>query len=138
MPTPLMVRTMEKEESVWKVSVNALAPALNTMPLTSMSQLDPTSTAVTLETSKVAVSAGPLGTVAGVQLVAVFQSPLVGLRFHVALPAKAVLAAESRNGTKTTANTNTRAPRRRGEGIICLISLRRNELQKLCLILIFI
>ena len=33
------------------------------------------------------VSAGPFGTVAGVQLAAVFQSPLVGLKFHVALPA---------------------------------------------------
>ena len=43
--------------------------------------------AVVLETPKVAVSLGPLGMVAGVQLVAVFQSPLVGLRFQVALPA---------------------------------------------------
>ena len=39
------------------------------------------------ETSKVAVSFDPLGTVAGVQLAAVFQSPLAGLRFQVALPA---------------------------------------------------
>src|SRR5437660_477282 len=74
-------------------------------------------TLVVFDRSNVAISAGPLGTVSGVQFVAVFQSPLVGLRFHVALPAKAVLAAESRNGTKTTANRNTRAPRRRGEGI---------------------
>jgi hypothetical protein len=37
--------------------------------------------------SKVAMSSGPLGTVAGVQLAAVFQSPLAGLRFQVALPA---------------------------------------------------
>jgi hypothetical protein len=35
----------------------------------------------------VAVSEGPFGTVAGVQLAAVFQSPFVGLRFQVALPA---------------------------------------------------
>jgi len=40
------------------------------------------------ETPKVAVSEGPLGTVAGVQLVAIFQLPLVALVFHVALPAK--------------------------------------------------
>jgi hypothetical protein len=45
-------------------------------------------TAVVLETSKVAVSSRPFGTVLGDQFVAVFQSPLVGLRFQVALPAK--------------------------------------------------
>ena len=33
------------------------------------------------------MSLGPFGTVAGFQLVAVFQSPLAGLRFQVALPA---------------------------------------------------
>ena len=47
--------------------VNALAPGLNTMPLTSTQgriQRRP----VVLETSNVAVSAGPLGMVAGVQL----------------------------------------------------------------------
>ncbi len=42
---------------------------------------------VVCETSKVAVSVGSLGTVAGVQLLGVFQSPLAGLRFQVALPA---------------------------------------------------
>lgn len=46
-------------------------------------------TFVVLERLKVAVSEGPFGTVAGVQFAALFQSPLVGLRFHVALPAKA-------------------------------------------------
>ena len=44
-------------------------------------------TSVVFERAKVAISAGPLGTVAGVQLPAVFQSPEVGLRSHVALPA---------------------------------------------------
>jgi len=48
---------------------------------------------VICETSKVAASSSPLGTVAGVQLAGVFQSSLVGLRFQVALPAKAVEAA---------------------------------------------
>jgi hypothetical protein len=33
------------------------------------------------------MSAVPFGTVLGIQLVAVFQSPLAGLRFQVALPA---------------------------------------------------
>jgi hypothetical protein len=40
-----------------------------------------------LELPKGAVSEDPLGTVLGVQLVAAFQLPLVGLRFHVALAA---------------------------------------------------
>jgi hypothetical protein len=44
-------------------------------------------TLVVFESVNVAVSAGPLGTVAGVQFVAVFQSPLPGFKFHVALPA---------------------------------------------------
>jgi hypothetical protein len=39
---------------------------------------------------KVATSGDPLGTVAGVQLVAVFQSPEAGFVSHVALPARAV------------------------------------------------
>jgi ABC-type uncharacterized transport system YnjBCD ATPase subunit len=41
-----------------------------------------------LELPNVATSADPFGTVAGVQLPAVFQSVLVGSRFQVALPAK--------------------------------------------------
>jgi hypothetical protein len=40
-----------------------------------------------LETPKVAVSEGPFGTEAGVQLMAVFQSLLEGAEFQVALPA---------------------------------------------------
>ena len=44
-------------------------------------------TLVVFETANVAVSTDPLGTVAGVQFVAVFQSPEPGLRSHVALPA---------------------------------------------------
>src|SRR5690349_11877606 len=39
------------------------------------------------EVAKVATSAGPLGTVFGVQLAAVFQSSLTGLALQVALPA---------------------------------------------------
>ena len=41
-----------------------------------------------LEKANVAISAGPFGTVFGVQLVAVFQSSLVGLALQVALPAR--------------------------------------------------
>src|SRR5689334_13455383 len=44
-----------------------------------------TFTVAMLEDPKVATSADPFGTVAGVQLVAVFQSLLVGFKFQVAL-----------------------------------------------------
>ena len=54
------------------VIVNALAPELKTMPLTSVN--NERETPITFETANVAVSAGPLGTVLGVQFVAVFQS----------------------------------------------------------------
>ena len=40
-----------------------------------------------LDPAKLAISVVPFGTVAGVQLAAVFQSVLVGREFHVALPA---------------------------------------------------
>ena len=43
---------------------------------------------VVLDKPKKAVSAGPFGTVVGVQLAALFQSPEAGLRPHIALPAK--------------------------------------------------
>jgi hypothetical protein len=46
-------------------------------------------TAVLLELAKLAVSDAPFGTVAGLQLDAVFQSLVVGLVFQVALPAEA-------------------------------------------------
>ena len=63
------------------------------MPLTSVfAEIE---TDVVFEEPNVAVSAVPLGTIAGVQFVAVFQSPEPGLRSHVALPAKVVPAAES-------------------------------------------
>jgi len=45
-------------------------------------------TLVILEAPNVAVSAAPLGTVVGVQLVAVFQSLLAGFKFQVALAAE--------------------------------------------------
>ncbi len=50
-----------------------------------------------MEVANVAVSAGPLGTVAGVQLLAMVQPPLAGFAFQVALPAKLLLAVESRS-----------------------------------------
>ena len=86
-PAPLNVSEAIKMLVV-TVIVNALAPGLKTMLLTSVSA--ETDTAELFETSNVAVSVLPLGTVAGIQLAAVFQSPVVGLRFQVALPAKRV------------------------------------------------
>ena len=53
-------------------------------------------TLVWFETPKVAISAVPLGTRAGVQLAAVYQSSLVGLRFQVALMARARPGASPR------------------------------------------
>src|SRR5438132_3182349 len=80
MPAPLMVNV--KPFPV--VIVKALAPELKTMPLTSV--LAESEMLVMLEEAKVAVSDAPLGTVAGDQLLAVFQSPVAGLDFQVALP----------------------------------------------------
>src|SRR5205807_10427344 len=89
MPTPLMVNV----NAGLAVIVNALALALNTLPLTSA--LAERETPVILEVANVAVSAGPLGGPPAVQLPAVFQSPVAGLAFHLALPAKLLLAVES-------------------------------------------
>ena len=109
-PTPLMV----KPNVGLAVIVNALAPALNTMPLTSV--LSETETPVVLEDANVAVSAGLVGTVRGVQLFAVFQSPVAGLAFHVALPAKLLLAVESRSVRMAAAEgRKAHARERRGD-----------------------
>jgi hypothetical protein len=67
------------------VIVNALAPELNAMPLTSVLAL--MKTPVVLEASNVAVSVGALGIVGGIQFAALFQLPEAGLTCHVALPA---------------------------------------------------
>ena len=58
MPTPLMVNV---GKTTGLVIVNALAPGLNTMPLTSV--VDEMTGRLILEVANVAVSAGPLGTV---------------------------------------------------------------------------
>src|SRR4030095_1567332 len=82
MPTPL-IRKVAKAEG--EVIVNSLAPASKTIPFSVT--LDERETLLTLEDSNVATSDRPFGTVAGVQLTAVFQSLLAGLKFQVALPA---------------------------------------------------
>ena len=97
------------------VIVNALPAALNTVPLTSV--LADSEMAVLLEVAKKAVSDGPLGGPPAVQFVAVFQSPVAGLVNHVALPAKVLLAIESRSGKMAAAvRRRARARGRRGEG----------------------
>ena len=78
MPAPLRLNMDPSMDDALAVIVNALAPALNTMPLTSV--MAERETLVVLEKANVAVSEGPLGTVAGIQLRAVFQSPLAGFR----------------------------------------------------------
>jgi hypothetical protein len=69
------------------MSVNGLAPALNTIPFTSVSAEK--NTFFVPENANVAVSAAPFGIVAGVQFAAVFHVPEPGFAFQVALPAKA-------------------------------------------------
>ena len=83
MPAPVIARLIE---CATELTVNALAPELKTMPLSVVSA--ESDMAGVLERAKVAMSLDPFGTVAGVQLAAVFQSLLVGFGFHVALPAK--------------------------------------------------
>ena len=72
------------------VILKGLPPGLKTMLSTSTGG-NTIEVAGALETPKVAMSAEPFGTVAGVQLAAVLQSPVVGLRFQVALPPKATV-----------------------------------------------
>ena len=80
MPTPLMVNA----NVALAIIVNGLAPALNTMPLTSV--FNERETPVILEDANVAVAADPLGGPPAVQFAAVFQSPVAGLASQVALP----------------------------------------------------
>jgi hypothetical protein len=88
-PVPLMVNFFGQ------VIVNELAPELKTIAATWIAP--ESEMLVILEVLKVAVSEGPLGTVFGVQFAAVFQSPLTGFRFHVALPAKTAVSAPSKS-----------------------------------------
>src|SRR4029077_20748886 len=80
MPAPLMVSV----KLGLTVMVYAEAAGVNVTPLTSVfSEIE---RAVVLDKSKKAVSDGPFGTVVGIQLAPVFQSPEPGLRAHIALP----------------------------------------------------
>src|SRR5438552_2744440 len=90
MPLPLMVTV-----GAWLMNVNGLAPALNTIPFTSVSAAK--NTLLLLENANVAMSAAPLGIVAGVQFAAAFQFPELGFALQVALPAKAAVAAKNRS-----------------------------------------
>jgi len=77
------------------LSVNGFAPALNTIPFTSVSAAR--NTRVILENANVAVSAAPLGIVAGVQFAAAFHFPEPGFALQVALPAKLLFTVKSRS-----------------------------------------
>src|SRR6266446_9895817 len=75
--------------------VYELAPSANTMSPTTVlvpapPGASPHTTFVVLEPAKVATSVSLLGMVGGVQFSAVFQSLLVGLTLHVALPARSI------------------------------------------------
>src|SRR5947208_14957865 len=86
MATPLRVNWELVEVVALTVIENGLAPALNTMPFASVLGWE-TETLVVLDVANVAMSEAPLGTVGGVKLLAVFQSPETGFVFHVALSA---------------------------------------------------
>ena len=81
---PVALKVSFKPELM--VIVKLLAPGAKVIPSTVV--FAETETSVVFERPNVAVSDDPLGTVAGVQFVAVFQSPQPGLRSHVALPAR--------------------------------------------------
>ncbi len=109
MPTPLMVN-----EKKGLVIVNALAPGLNTMPLTSV--VAEMTGRLILEVANVAVFVGPLGGPPAVQLAALFQSVLAGLAYQVAFPAKLLLAvARPSVSMAATERRRTHARRRRND-----------------------
>ena len=83
-----------------------------------------------LDTPKVAVSSVSFGTVAGVQLSRSTQKLFVGVAFQVALPAKAVAAAKSRN-TSVGATTNQHEMQRRPRDDR-LIEVLRDEVAFVC------
>jgi hypothetical protein len=104
MPVPLMVNKFTVPGLT--VIVKALAPELNVIPDT-VTPLE-IETPVVLETSKVATSDGPLGTVADDQFVPVFQTPVAGLRSHVPLPAKVALCIESKSNVAVATSNDVR------------------------------
>ena len=114
MPVKLKVRSFNRSAAVM---VNALAPALNWMLFTCVTA--ESLMLWTFEVAKIAVSPWALGTVAGVQLPAVFQSPSPGISFHVALPAKTGAATPSSSAAMEPASGFK--ARRSGEGVVFFI-----------------
>src|SRR5437868_2664493 len=78
------------------------APGVNTK-LSSMMITSALVTSLTLDEPNVAMSVIAFGTVCGVQFAAVFQSPLEGFCFQVALPAR-----EGRCAARNSSATATR------------------------------
>ena len=107
MPTPLMVN-----EKKGLVIVNALAPGLNTMPLTSV--VAEMTGRLILELANVAVFVDPLGGPFAVQLAALFQSVLAGVASrwrsrrscYSLLQARASPGRQSREGRPTIRRRN--------------------------------
>ena len=96
------------------VIVNALAPALNVIPLTCVPA--ESESAVVPDVANVAVSAAPFGTEPPTQFVPAFQRLLPGAAFHVSLPAKA--SPEWRSASSATPRMGRREwmPRVSGRG----------------------
>src|SRR5205085_12365342 len=87
-PTPLIVsKKQQLPAGSVTVIVKGLAPILKMIPLTFSSSLFEIDTDFKLLVPKVAASAAPLGTVAGIQLLGSFQLPFPGCASHDAEPA---------------------------------------------------
>ena len=97
MPTPLMVSAKKG----LAVIVKLLAPGAKVIPSTIVFAV--TETAVVFEAANVAVSADPLGTVAGVQFVAVFQSP----ELRVKVPCRAASSSKVGQQDEHTPKTDS-------------------------------
>jgi hypothetical protein len=93
--------------------VNELAPGLKTIPLTCVSPSGATN--LVLEVAKVAMSFGPFGDVAGVQLVGVLQFPVAGRAPQVALPAMLLPFVARRKMTMTATGRKAHARGRRND-----------------------
>lgn len=101
-PAPLKIKRFSAESLNSWITVNASAPGAKTMLSTSVAV--GISIKVCDDVVNVAISDGPSGIVAGVQLAAVSQSELVGFALHVALPASTISVVQKKQIADTKEN----------------------------------
>src|SRR5439155_9886104 len=92
MPVPLRVRLATSSPPASPATIVKAVRVESPKTRASSSTLEWITGLAVFEFGNVAVSVGPLGTVCGIQLAALFQSSLAGLTFHIALPARASIA----------------------------------------------